>query len=236
MGLDDHYRAAFGRARESLDTMITDTETFTSFIATHNLAAELEAIVAVVADRPEAILYQLALREFNHALYEAAGGSYRHAHVGLRMFLELFCAAIYFSAYEVRLRGWLEGLEGSDISWSTLSSADSGVFSNSFLRAFSPLMVSFARQYLTIATTTYRECSEFVHNNYHTQNSSQSQLTYSKEQVVSWMDRAEAVHLCAVFAFAGRYLRILPEEQRERIEGIMRDRLGHIPGIQQIYT
>ena len=235
MSADEHYRTLVHRAAESVEQLIGDAETITPFTAVHNAGGEVEKLISSVSERPEALLYNLALREYNYSLYAAASGSYRHAHIGLRMFLELFSAGVYFSAYEIKLRSWLGGYEGSDINWSALSNAETGIFSTSFLNAFHPTMASSAKQYRTIATTTYRECSEFVHGNIHTHDLSFLPLSYKKESIQAWIDRAEAAHLCAVFSFAGRYLSLLGKEKQGAVESIMIDRLGHIAAIQQVY-
>lgn len=236
MSADEHYRALVQRAAESVESLVGDVEPFTTFVAVHNVADEIEKVVSAVAERPEAVLYKLALREYNYALYAASSGSYRHAHIGLRMFLELFSAGIYFSAYEIKLRSWLSGFDGSDINWAALSNSDTGIYSTSFVNAFNPAISSSAKQYRTIATATYRECSEFVHGNIHTQDLSFPPLSYKRESLQEWIDRAEAANLCVLFSFASRYLALLSKDQLAQVEAPMIDRLGHIAAVQQIYT
>ncbi|MFT8307587.1 hypothetical protein [Acetobacter malorum] len=236
MSASNYYRSIISRASNAVNNMIEDSEPFTSFTALHNTCTDIEKIIFTVSDRPEAVLYNLALREFNYSLYTAATGNYRHAHIGLRMFLELFSAGVYFSAYEIKLRCWLNGLDGSDINWSCVSNAETGVFSVSFINAFETGLSSSAKQYRTIAVSTYRECSEFVHGNIHTQDLTSSPLSYNKDNLLAWIERAEAASLCAFFAFSGRYLSFLKNEKLDHVENIIMDRFGHLSSIQHFFA
>ncbi len=159
MNSDAYYRALMAQASASLDRLAEDGQRFSDFTAVHNYGADFEALISAVQDRPEAIIYRLALKEFHLSIYASASGSYRHAHIGLRLFLELFCAGVFFSAYEIKLRLWLAGSEGSDINWSAISNVETGIFSVNFLRAFNPDISGSGKQYMTLATRVYRECS-----------------------------------------------------------------------------
>jgi hypothetical protein len=128
MSLGDHYRTLMARAGEALEHLAADDEQFPEFTAVHNFGAEFEALVSAVKDRPESVVFDLALREFYFSLYAASGGSYRHAHISLRLFFELFAAGIFFSAYEIKLRSWLSGAEDSDINWASISNPEDGIF------------------------------------------------------------------------------------------------------------
>src|SRR5262245_43966363 len=65
--------------------------------------------------RPEAQQLYDARRELGFATFAASAGLYRLAYGGLRLFLELSFAAVYFSANELHRRRWLSDRE--DFSW-----------------------------------------------------------------------------------------------------------------------
>jgi hypothetical protein len=69
---------------------------------------------------------RLAIREYQFALFAAAGGTYRHASISLRLFFELALATVHFSAYEIKLRKWLSN--SGDIVWAALIDSDNGVY------------------------------------------------------------------------------------------------------------
>jgi hypothetical protein len=231
------YKALIANASDSLDHLVADKPRLSAFTAAHNYSADFETLVSVVRPRPEAAVLDLAVKEFHQSLYASASGSYRHAHISLRLFFELFCAGVLFSAYEIKLRSWLSSLEGSDIIWSTIVSPDNGIFSVNFLRAFNPDISEYGKQYLTIATKTYRECSEFVHGNFSThKQDANPPLTYNGDIIDAWLERAEAVRLCVVFSFAGRYLRLLDKDAQTKVESIMLDNFGHLGAVQTIYA
>jgi len=56
MSADEHYRALVQRAAESVESLVGDVEPFTTFVAVHNVADEIEKVVSAVAERPEAVL------------------------------------------------------------------------------------------------------------------------------------------------------------------------------------
>jgi hypothetical protein len=164
MGADAYYKELLARASKSWSDLIEDKDGFSAFTAAHNYAEEFDTLISVVKDRPEAVVFKLALKECYLSLYASASGNYRHAHIGLRLVLELFCAGVFFSAHEIKLRSWLAGYDGSDVNWSAITGPD-GIFSTNFLRSFNPDIAQSGKQYQAIATKTYRECSEFVHGN-----------------------------------------------------------------------
>ncbi len=150
--------------------------------------------------------------------------------------LELVLATVYFSAYEVKLRNWLANSNDSDIKWSTISDPDNGVYSKGFLGAFHPGIEESGKQYSTIASRVYRECSEYVHGNRHTHADAAQPLAYSRLALQAWAGRVDATRLSTVFAFAGRYLRLLEPGVRNELEGLMVEHLGHLPTIRQVYA
>lgn len=235
MSLSDHYYSLLDRSTAAFGDLKADSDAIVDFTKAHNFAAEVELLHAAIAVRPEASLLNLAIREYQFSLYAAAIGSYRHAHISLRLFLELVMASIYFSAYEIKLRNWLGQANDSDIKWSILSDQENGVFSKNFISVFHPGMEISGKQYLAIAVKVYRECSEYVHGNMSTHASMHDALKYDSGALRAWASRVDAVRLSVIFAYAGRYLRLLERDSRNQLEGLMMEHLGHLPAIRQVY-
>jgi len=213
--------------------MLGDQQALAEFTKSHNFVSDFELLLAVIKGRPEAQVLELAIREYQFALYAAASGRYRHAHISLRLFLELALTTINFSAHEIKLHKWLANSE--DIVWAALVDPDNGVFASSFIAAFNPGLASDGKQYAAIAGQVYRECSEFVHGNLHTHGDTGLPLGFDAVELKAWIERTDAVHLAVIFAFAGRYLRLLLPDARNRLELLMMDNFGHIAAVQEIY-
>lgn len=143
--------------------------------AAHAFIADLQAWQEVLDGRLEHGALSIAAREYQHALMAVVLGQYRQAFGSLRTYLELTCAALFFSANELHLRLWLRGEE--DVSWSRLIDEDVGVFSHTFARAFFPELKDDVVHYRELAKKVYRECSEFVHANPHTHGVIPGQVT-----------------------------------------------------------
>lgn len=233
MPVDTHYRALSANSLQAFEQLAADNPTFSEFIRTHNFSSEFELLRTAIDSRPEAELFAFGLREYQFALYAASMSMYRHASLSLRLFLELSLAAIHFSAHEIRLRKWQN--ETGDIIWATLIDGNERVFAKNFILAFNPGMENLGKQYSTIAEKAYRECSEFVHGNSHTHASATRPLGFDKALLQSWMERADAIRLSIIFAFAARYLRLLPDDARGGLETLMLDNLGHVPTIRDIF-
>jgi hypothetical protein len=233
MSVSDHYQVLMKRSANAQHAMLSDQEALVEFTKSHNLITDFEHLHAAIADRPEAVLLQLAIREYQFSLYAASFANYRYASMSLRLFLELSLATVHFSAYELRLRKWLNNT--LDIVWSSLIDPDCGVFAKAFIMAFNPGMENLGKQYSTIAEKVYRECSEFVHGNLHTHSEVREPLEFDRSMLLAWTERADAVRLSIIFAFAGRYLRLLSVESRNGLEALMIDNLGHIPAVRELY-
>lgn len=233
MSVPDHYRSLLSKSTEAFEQLLTDQEAFSEFTKSNNFLNDFELLRLAIDSRPEAELFALGIREYQFALYAASTSMYRHASISLRLFLELSLATIHFSAHEIRLRKWLNN--SGDINWSSLIHPEEGVFAKNFILAFNPGMEDLGKQYSTIAEKAYRECSEFVHGNSHTHSAAERPLGFDQSMLYSWIERADAVRLSVIFAFAARYLRLLSDASRNGIEGVMLDSLGHVPAVQELF-
>jgi hypothetical protein len=233
MSLRDFYANLLERSCNCLTDLSQDQDVFPAFTRAHSFSLDFEAILKAIEDRPESELFRLASREYEFALYALAIGSNRHAHNSLRLFLELTLGAVYFSAYEIKLRHWLAN--SGDISWGAVTSSDDGIFSPSFISAFNSDFHEYSGQYSGIASAVYRECSEFVHGNLHTSSRIET-IAYKKEFAQEWIDRAESARLVVLFAFACRYLKFMGPLELQKLEAIMLESLGHLQAVQACYN
>jgi hypothetical protein len=228
-----HYRAVLQRNLEMLSALEADEPAFAEFTKVHNLVADAEKLSNLLDGRPERVLIDLAIREFNFALVAASSAHYRHAHISLRLFFELALTAVHFSAHEINLRRWIAN--SKDIIWSSLVDADEGVFAVNFVKAFGSGLEENAAQYRTMAEKVYRECSEFVHGNLHTHQDPPGAIDYDRELLLAWANRASATWLAFLFAYCSRYLKFFQKRQLKEIEFIVLDNFGHMVPVQQIY-
>ena len=147
---------------------------------------------------------------------------------------ELVLASVNFSANEYSLRMWMQGSQ--DIVWQNLISAETGVFSTNFLKAFNPATSEYAKQYRTLAEKVYRECSEYVHGNAHTHESLPDQIVFIEKIFSDWHLKTENIALCVNFALSSRYLYLSKKESRTLVERSVMDSIGHLDYIRALFT
>lgn len=194
----------------------------------HSYVRDLEVWLGILTARAESVIIDSAIREYQHALLSLALGQYRQAFAALRLYLELAVGAVYFSANEMLLREWLHGRR--DNSWRRSTKLPSSVFSQRFARAFSPELENEVEFYGGIASTTYRDCSQFVHAN--VGNRTPSALAFDQALFDTWHQLAGAAKLVVTFALSLRYLDELSPTDREKIEAGLIEQLGHIAAIR----
>ena len=214
--------------------MSKDKEAISAFTRSHNFIPDYELLRNVIKGRPEAKVLTFAIREYQFALYAVAAGNYRHAFISLRLFFELSLSTIHFSASEIKYRKWLAKID--DIAWAALIDRENGIYSVSFISAFNQELAPSGRQYAALAEKVYRECSEHVHGNFHTHPTDDTPIAFEKSTVMAWNGLSETVRLCILFAYAARFLKLLPLEDRNKLEPIMLESLGELLAIQGLYT
>ncbi len=233
MDVLEHYRALFKNSDVVLSGMV-GANGVEALIASHNYLLDFDAMKIAIKGRPEAAVLDSAVKEYQFALFALVSGQYRHAFGGLRLFFELMLATVQFSAHEIDYRMWAK--DSKDINWSALKDIQNGVFSINFIRAFNPNFSDFGKQYLAIAETVYRECSEFVHGNAGTHSILPSDIAFQKEAFFSWHDKAKTMRLAIVFAFSARYLNYIPKEEMDRMEPVITDVIGDLAPVQEIFA
>lgn len=215
-----------------MEECIADATTFALQVASHNVLKDFEIMLQVIGGRERTIFMQ-ACREYQYSLEAAIYGNYRHAFSSLRLAFELFVAAIYFSAHQMEMRLWLSGHD--DLHWGMLNHQDKGLFSHTFIRAFNPELGQYRAQYMGLASTVYRECSEYVHGNPGTHEDASVSIQYDAEKMTYFPDRVTTVRLCVLFGFVVRYLRELRSDGKSIVEHLVLGSLGEIPEIQAAF-
>lgn len=234
MDVIEHYRVLVRNTDTIMGMMVDTLGASEALIASHNYLLDYDVLKMAIAERPESSVFDSAVKEYQFALFALVSGQYRHAFGGLRLFFELMLATVQFSAHEIDYRMWAK--DAKDINWSVLKDTQSGVFSVNFIRAFNPGFSESAKQYLAIAETVYRECSEFVHGNAGTHAILPSDIVFQKEAFFSWHEKAATMRLAIIFAFSARYLNYVTDEAKIRMEPIITDILGNLPPVQAIFS
>lgn len=233
MNIVDFYRSLLDNSKNVIDSII-EHNGIESLTSSHNFLLDYDKFITAISDRPEVSVLESAVKEYQFALFALATGQYRHAFVGLRLFFELMLAAVQFSAHEIDFRMWSK--DEKDINWNLIKNPENGVFSKNFIRAFNPDLSDNGKQYLAIAESVYRECSEFVHGNAATHKRLPSDILFQEDTFNFWHEKATTMRLVIIFAFSARYLNYINENAKNVIEPVVIDVLGHLQPIQEIFS
>ena len=187
----------------------------------------------LLADRYEAELYDLAIKEIQFSLLAVLGASYRQAFVGLRLALEHWFAGIQYSTNEFNFKKWRLGLR--DASWSEFNDGNTGILSEEFANLFWPQSEQRISGYRNFASSVYRECSEYVHGNPKTHISLPKQLTYDQKSFLAWKEKLDTVRLLFVYTFVARFGSSLDVQQRESIAQVVLDSIGHLKEARDLF-
>ncbi|MER6322745.1 hypothetical protein [Streptomyces coelicoflavus] len=167
------------------------------------LEADIGLWEARMTGRPEAQQIADARRELGFATYAACSGLYRLAFSGLRTFLELSFAAVYFSANELHRRQWIS--DKRDFSWSDALDEEKGVLAPKFVQEFLPEGVNEAQSYAAMAAKSYRHCSQFIHGKSAVTKTLPSNVSFSQESLADWAATGRNAAQSALFSLYGRY-------------------------------
>ena len=192
----------------------------------------LEQILNSISNKQEYPVYIQALQEIQYSLLSVSIGNYRHAYSSLRLFFELCLAAVEFSTNLKYFRGW--ELSKEDIFWNRLSDDQDGVMSKNFCKLFFSELSDEAPRYRNLATTVYRECSEFVHGNPKATSTLPDTLQFKKEAPLDWANKLDTMCLVITFIFSVRYLAELPIESCENIKECILTQIGNLEPIREV--
>lgn len=227
-----YYKALATKRANIMNECIIDANTFALQVTSHNSLKDFEKLLAVIPGEERVIFIQ-ACREYQYSLEAVLYGHYRHAFSSLRLSLELFTGAVYFSAHQMKLRLWMQGSD--DLFWSTITDPDKGVYSHDFMKAYSPSLGPYRNQYMNLSSAVYRECSEYVHGNPTTHEDASLIVSFDDDKFKDFHDKVATVRLCILFQFASRYLAGLSSDSRNMIEHIVVEAFGDLPEVQAIF-
>ncbi len=226
--LDDHLRVLSQAASDCLTVTLQNHRQGLGQV--HQLDVDILAWVSRIGG-PERDLLQAARRELAFAEYSVAAGLYRQAYSGLRLFLELSFAAVYFSANEFARRQWVS--DRTDFSWAKALDQDAGVLSASFVREFAPTAVADAHTYASAAARCYRECSQFVHGKARTSTMLPQQLAYQDAVVSAWCDQAQAAAESVLYLLYARYALDVEMRTDAALQDVMISHFGHLSTVRE---
>jgi hypothetical protein len=232
MDVADYYRSLAEHRMSVAAATIADDAAFPLHITSHNALKDYDLMLGTITG-PEALIFRQACREYQYSLEAVSVGKYRHAFSSLRLSFELFTAAIYFSAKQMKMHLWLQGHD--DLHWATLTDNDKGVFSHNFVKAFSSELGPYRVQYSAMAKAVYRECSEYVHGNPGTHEDVSLIVGYDETRFKAFQDKASTVRLCVAFQFCARYLSGCNPESLSKLESFLLDVFGDLPEVQAAF-
>lgn len=190
--------------------------------------------IELLEDSYEVILYKEALSEYRSMLLFWCMGLYKHAFISLRSYFEATLFGVQLSANEWKFRLWKNG--SLDLYWSQITNENDGIFSSKFVDAFSPLFCKEATGMRRIAIEVYRECSEFIHNNYGATTSLPDATQFDQKIFSLIADKVESINQVIIFVLTMRYMeRIQGEEKISDFEGPIMDSIGYLTCVQEIY-
>lgn len=234
MSIAQHYARLIEATKKSFEDLCEDADGIQSLSVTHNSIEALEALRALCAGRPEYVIYENAVHEFSFAILSAASARYRHAHISLRLFIEMALSSVLYSAHEIDVRLWERS--SLDFSWARVTDLDEGIFSKKFLRAFFEDIADEGTQYRTIALKLYRECSEHVHGNANSHTESNKGLNYDGAAFSDLIDKINTARILVEFAMLSRYLALAAPEVQNEVEAVALGEFGHLTAVQSIYN
>ena len=214
-----HIEQATGKTKTEIDEVLS-------------LEADISAWLSALEPHPEFQQLRSAHQDFGLAFYAALSGLYRQAFAGLRSFLEVTVGATYLSAMEFQRRQWVSGK--SDISWSSISSPDTGIYSAEFVREFCAEAMGDRTEMLDSLRNSYRRCSEYIHGNVSTSQMLPARIEYSDAVLKEWLEVAARTLRTVLHAFMVRYYKDFNDEQRHGVEASLEDSISHLSSVKSL--
>lgn len=226
------YETQLGDVAQATQACVAETleNRRESLGAVHQIDSDFGTWIAEV-NGPVRSQLESARRELAFSQYCVASGLYRQAYVGLRLFLELTFAAVYFSVNEFERRRWMS--DRSDFSWSAALSSDGGVLSRSFVQEFFPSMAEDALIYSKDAEASYRHCSQFVHGKDRVSRLIPDTIEFSGEVLDDWCETAHKASISALFLLFVRYGIELDARENQNLSDVLVGNFSHLSGIRE---
>lgn len=186
-------------------------------------------------DSYEVVIYKEALSEYQSMLLFWCMGLYKHAFISLRSYFEATMFGIQLSTNELNFRLWKS--ETLDLYWSQIMDDNEGIFSKKFVQAFEPLFADEAYGMKEIAKRVYRECSEFIHNNYGATSLLPKATQFNQAIFELLADKVESINQVIIFALTMRYVEdIIERDKLSEFEEVIMDEIGYLGCAQEIYN
>jgi hypothetical protein len=196
------------------------------------LDLDIQAWEKRLSGRPEVIQLTSARRELGFAIYAASGGLYIHAYTGIRLFLELSFASVYFSANELHRRRWVSDRE--DFSWSRALDQNDGVLAAIFVSEFTTTAVADAAEQAKRAASAYRHCSQFTHGKLAVTGALPDKLSYSGPVLVDWISTATNSAIAVIYLLYARYGdELLPADEDGKLSATLESSFGHLVEVRR---
>jgi len=228
MSITNYHDQLTAKSQQIRAVEIVDTDFLGKL---HNAANELATLSAFATDEDERQMLIVVCTQLETSCYLMTLGLYRAALSALRLALELGLAAHYYSANKLAHREWKNG--ATDLIWSTITSPESGVFSQRFTAAFFPELTSHCDEYQGKAKRVYRTLCEYVHGNSETWH--KSGLALDQNPVLATLYKSSAMTVVDVvkFAFCCRFLHsLLPNQIDNDVHQALYESLQHVEPIR----
>lgn len=229
---DDFLKSLHKNQVQAFDTTLSKETDISHRASIVQIVADLGVCIEKIAGRPECEVFDLSLKEYQHALNAVCHGNYRQAFTSLRLALELWLAAISFSSSEKDLRAWRARKQ--DIVWSNLIDKDNGVLSKHHIVLFFPEIEQHAATFRVICEKLYRECSEYVHGNHHTHALLPQDISFNQKTFHDWCAKSDTFKLVCLFCYTYRYCELIKLNDLANIDHPIGDTLGHISEIRSL--
>lgn len=207
-------------------------------LQTHAKAAsfidDFQQWIDLLSDSYEVALYKEALSEYRSMLLFWCMGLYKHAFISLRSYFEATLFGVQLSANELNFRLWKS--ESLDLYWSQITNENDGIFASKFVGAFAPLFCKEALYMRKIAVEVYRECSEFIHNNYGATTRLPKATQFDQKIFNLLGDKVESINQVIMFVLTMRYMELIrKKEEVSNFEEPIMDSIGYLTCVQEIY-
>ncbi len=234
-GTDQPHVVALKELHDSCTTALHESLTGKNGLEmakAHSFACDLATWNTVLESRPEAFLLRESEQEYIASLLNVAQAQYRNAFKGLRLVLELQLQAVHLSANLVERSEWLSNT--SDTIWNKIMDPQLGPLSKRFSRAFFPGLDNHVANFRSMAETLYGELSETIHGNVPRHIPVSRSFSFDSNAFELWHNKVSTARTIVFFSLSCRYLREIPEADREQLRDSIDDELGHIEPIRSL--
>lgn len=195
---------------------------------------DLSVWIDRLKDIPQIVLLNSCLNECATANLFCSLGLYKHAMISLRLCLEHGLFAIQLSTNDLDFRKWKIGK--LDMKWASIVDHETGIFSKTFINAYAPEFIERYFELITIATSVYRECSEYIHGNYETLYCLPEHSKYDAMMLKRYITRFESISYLLSIALTIRFKEYICDKGfLSDLEQPIMNNIGYLPEVQLLY-